>query len=126
MKRFNGRKAGKIFLFAITAFLLFGLLVMGLWNAILPKVANVSPINFWQALGILLLSKILFGGFGGGWRNRRGHWKQQVEQKLAGMTPEEREKFKQEWQKRCGWHARYAEDQASSSSTTQSSASTTK
>ena len=123
MKRFNERKAGKIILFVIAALLLFGLVVMGLWNAILPKVANVSPINFWQALGILLLSKILFGGFGGRWHRGRQHWKQQVEQKLANMTPEEREKFKQEWQKRCGWRGRYTEGQASPSSPNQSSTS---
>ena len=38
--------------------------VMYLWNAILPEVVGVTPITYWQAFGILILSKILFGGFG--------------------------------------------------------------
>ncbi len=89
---------------ALAATLVFGLLVMGLWNAILPVVIGVKTITFWQALGILLLSKILFGGFGrgGGFGRRRREWKERMEQKLGAMTPEEREKFKAEWKNRCG------------------------
>lgn len=101
----NERKIVVIILIAAVAITLFGFIVMTLWNAILPVVLHVSTITFWQALGILLLSKILFGGFHGGgrgWRNRRNQWRQNMESKLAGMTPEEREKFKQEWRNRCG------------------------
>jgi Ca2+/H+ antiporter, TMEM165/GDT1 family len=94
----------------IAAGLLFGGLVMGLWNAILPAVLGVKAISFWQALGILLLSKILFGGFGGGHRGRGfGHrgqeWRQGMADKLKNMSPEEKEKFKAEWRNRCspGW-----------------------
>jgi len=53
----------------------------------------------------LILSKILFGGFGrrGGWnRGRVNGWKNRFEEKMAAMTPEEREKFKAEWKNRCG------------------------
>jgi len=53
-------------------------------------------------LGILVLSKILFGGFRGAWGGKRYYWKQRMMSKWNNMTPEEREKFKQEWQKRCG------------------------
>ena len=43
-----------------------GFVVMSLWNAVLvPAVAGVSAIGFWQALGLFALAKILFGGFGG-------------------------------------------------------------
>ena len=42
---------------------IFGSVVMYLWNAILPAVIGVHTITFWQAIGILVLSKILFGGF---------------------------------------------------------------
>jgi Ca2+/H+ antiporter, TMEM165/GDT1 family len=93
-----------ILVFGIAAILVFGLVVMSLWNAILPVVLGVKVITFWQALGILLLSKILFGGFGGGrhrgWRNK-GRWIE-MKDKFAGMTPEEREKFKAEWKNKCG------------------------
>ena len=94
-----------ILVFGIIAVLVFGLVVMSLWNAILPAVLGVKAISFMQALGILLLSKILFGGFGGGrnkgsWRNKE-KWIE-MKDKFAGMTPEEREKFKAEWKNKCG------------------------
>lgn len=89
-----------IFIIAIVA---FGALVMTLWNAILPAVLGVSSITFLQALGILLLSKILFGGFMGGCRNHRGHeWKNKMKQKWNTMTPDERDQLKTEWKNRCG------------------------
>ena len=75
---------------------------MLLWNNILAVVVPVHTITFLQALGILVLSKILFGGFRGGWGGHRPYWKQRMMQKWNTMTPEEREKFKGEWQKRCG------------------------
>ena len=79
----------------------FGGAVMLLWNNVLAGVLHISTINFWQALGILVLSKILFGGFRGAhWR--RHQWKQGMMERWNTMTPEEREKFKQEWGNRCG------------------------
>lgn len=104
-KRYKARKVVMIAFFGILAIGLFTFLVMSLWNAILPGVINVSPISFWQALGILVLSKILFGGFrgGGGWSGRSGRWNQEMKSKWSAMTPEEREKFKQQWRSRCGW-----------------------
>ncbi len=102
MKKFWIKKAIMFFLIFIAAILVFGFVVMGLWNAILPAVIGVKAISFVQALGILLLSKILFGGFGGGrWRGSPA-WKQKMKQRWDGMSPEEREKFKAEWKNRCG------------------------
>jgi hypothetical protein len=76
--------------------LLFGYLTMLLWNWIIPSVFNVNPISFWQALGLLLLSKILFGGFGGkSWGHRGGYqWKSRYYEKLSSMSPEDRDRFK--------------------------------
>ena len=82
--------------------IVFGSIVMLLWNNVLAEVLNISTITFGQALGILVLSKILFGGFRGGWGGGRHHWKNRMQEKWAAMTPEEREKFKAQWQKRCG------------------------
>jgi len=113
MKKFWVRKVAFFILFFIGAVLLFGAIVMGLWNAILPAVLGVKAITFLQALGILLLSKILFGGFGGKrWGGRhRGEWQHRMKEKWENMNPEEREKFKAEWRNRCGsrW-GRKAED----------------
>ena len=65
--------------------------VMQLWNCLLPDLfIGVSRIGYWQALGVLALSRILFGGLRGGchghWRERRAHWK--------SLTPEERQQLK--------------------------------
>jgi len=104
MKRgFWVRKIVMIVLCAAAAVLLFGFIVMNLWNAILPAVLHVSAISFWQAVGLLVLSKILFGGFRGGWGGGpRARWKERMQDKWKNMTPEERDRFKQEWRNRCG------------------------
>lgn len=71
MDKYFGNPRRKYWLFlliplGIAAFaLVMGYLVMWLWNAILPDVLGVRSINYWQAIGILALSRILFGGFGG-------------------------------------------------------------
>jgi hypothetical protein len=96
------RKVFFFILIAIVAVLFFSTVVMLLWNNILAEVLNISTITFGQALGILILSKILFGGWRGGWGGGRHHWKNRMQQKWSSMTPAEREKFKEQWQKRCG------------------------
>jgi len=101
MKKFWFKKGLMIVFFVIVAVLGFGLLVMTLWNAILPQVLGVKTISFIQALGILLLSKILFGGFGGRGSRHKAKWVA-MKEKFSGMTPEEKEKFKTEWRNRCG------------------------
>jgi hypothetical protein len=91
-------RAVKILLIVLIAATAVGFVVMSLWNALMPQLFGLRAITFWQALGLLLLAKILFGGFhrhagGGRWRHRmRERWEQ--------MTPEERERFRQGM--RCG------------------------
>ncbi len=117
MKKFWFRRAIMFFFIFIAAILVFGVVLMLLWNAILPAVlVGVKTINFYQALGILVLSKILFGGFGKGrgWHARRHAWKEKWRTKWEGMTPEEREKFRAEWRKRCGGRWHWDEDTVSS------------
>lgn len=75
--------------------------VMGLWNWLTPALFGWHLITFWQALGILILSKILFGGF----RGRPGpplYWRHRLMERWGQMTPEEREKFRQSMRGRCG------------------------
>jgi hypothetical protein len=107
MKRFWIRKVAGFIVIAIAGTFIFGSIVMLLWNALLPVLFKLPLINFWQALGLLILSKLLFGGF------RGAHWgrhqlKNKMQEKFTNMTPEEREKFKQEWRSRCGH--RFRED----------------
>ncbi|MBS1914834.1 MAG: hypothetical protein JST87_01085 [Bacteroidetes bacterium] len=102
MKRgFVAAKVLKIILFVVIGVLLFGSIVMWLWNAVLVQVLHVQAITFAQALGLLLLSKILFGGFRGAHWGRE-KWKAKMHERWEKMSPEDREKFKQEWQNRCG------------------------
>ena len=74
---------------------------MILWNAILPKVINVKRINYWQAIGILILCRLLFGGFRPGGYGRSGWRSRSWREKWIKMTPEERQKFQNEWKSRC-------------------------
>src|SRR3954454_19181071 len=103
-KSFWIRKVAGFILLFFLAVLFFTYIVMTLWNNILADVIGVHMINFGQALGILVLSKILFSGFrggGGGWRGRGRYWNNEMSSKWQKMTPEERENFKKEWRSRC-------------------------
>jgi hypothetical protein len=54
---------GGIFLAVFLAFL-FGYVVMLLWNWIMPALFNLPEINYWMAFGIIILGRLIFGGFG--------------------------------------------------------------
>lgn len=75
---------------------LFTFAVFELWNGVLTDVLSVKAITYWQALGLLVLAKILFGGFPG----RRGGgfgppWKRRMMmERWQSMTPEQREELR--------------------------------
>ena len=71
---------------------LFSWVVMLLWNSILPTIIGVKAISFWQSMGILTLSKILFSGFNGGHKHRFNRWE--------NINHEERGRMREEWKKR--------------------------
>jgi Ca2+/H+ antiporter, TMEM165/GDT1 family len=91
----------KIGLIAVVAAAIFGFMVMSLWNWLAPAVFGLHTISFWQALGILILSKLLFGGFRGR-PGYGGHWRRRMNDRWQQMTPEEREQFRQGMFGRCG------------------------
>ena len=71
-----------------------GELVVHLWNWLLPTLFGWRQISFWQAIGLLALCRILFGGFGGrGFQ--RSNFRRRMAERWEQMTPEEREKFRQ-------------------------------
>jgi Ca2+/H+ antiporter, TMEM165/GDT1 family len=83
------------------AVLVFGGAVMYLWNSVLTPVLGVTTITFWQAVGLLILSKLLFGGFHCG----RRHFKSGppfLHHRWKHMSDTEREQLKQEWRSRWG------------------------
>jgi len=89
---------GKGLAFAAVAFAVLAALsfvVMELWNALVPALFGGPIVQFWQAAGLLILSRILFGGLRGGVRRGWRHhgWRERWER----MTPEERERFRAEF-----------------------------
>jgi hypothetical protein len=85
-----------------------GKIVMDLWNWLLPPLFGWHAITFWQALGILVLCRVLFGGHG--WRGH-GHsnFRRRMKERYGHMTPEEREQFRQRMRERCGFGPSTAE-----------------
>ncbi|MBW4890317.1 hypothetical protein KXQ82_11340 [Mucilaginibacter sp. HMF5004] len=88
----------------IVAFFALSAIVMWLWNELMPAITHVTTISYWQAAGLLILSRILFGGmpFGRGGRDRfRNGPPAHIREKLMNMTDEERAQFKEQWKERC-------------------------
>jgi hypothetical protein len=83
----------RITLMVVIGFALFSFLVMRLWNWLAPEVFGWHPITYWQAVGLFFLSKLLFGGFRGGWGHRK-HWPHGMKERWENMSPEQREKFR--------------------------------
>lgn len=99
---------GKKFIFFLPVVALIatalGYIVMYLWNWILPEVTHAGRLNFWQALGLLVLCRLLFGNFnkGGGGSNRFREKAMGMRSKWQNMNEEQRIKFKEEYKRRCG------------------------
>ena len=93
-------RALKMAAFAVVAVTAVGFILMSLWNWLVPAVFGGRTITFWQALGIFVLSKILFSVFGRPGRGR--HWRHRMRDRWEHMTPDERERFKQGLRSRCG------------------------
>ena len=89
------RKALKILVIVIVVVGVLGYVVMSLWNWLMPPLFGTAVITFWQAVGLLVLSKILFGGFGGRHAPSHWHWRRRMMDRWEQMTPEEREQFRQ-------------------------------
>ena len=101
MKRKWIWRGGKFLLWAAAGIAIVGLVVMGLWNWLMPAVFGWAEINFLQAVGLLILSRILFGGLRGPWGGG-SHWRHRMKERWQRMTPEEREKFRGGFRGGCG------------------------
>jgi hypothetical protein len=101
MRRHRFVRGLKFVLFAALFITVFGFVVMSLWNWLMPALFGWHLINFWQAVGVLVLSKILFGGFRGH-PGRHLYWRRRMMERWEQMTPKEREKFRQGMRGRCG------------------------
>ncbi len=79
---------------------LFGLVVMALWNWLMPGLFGLKALGYWQALGLVILCRILFGGRGS--MGHGGRWRHRMRERWECMTPEERERFRQGFRDRWG------------------------
>ncbi len=110
----NSKNKGLMFLgyglFAIAIMALMAFVTMLLWNWLVPELFNGPVITFLQSLGLLALLKLLtgFSGMGGKkWSSSSHHakkqmWKQKWDEKMAGMSEEEKASFKEMYYRRCG------------------------
>lgn len=95
----QGKKKAKMFFVFIAIVVGVGLLVallQYLWNTLMTDIFALKAISYWQAFGLFILSRILFGrGFSkpkNGFRRDRA-----VDEHLSD---EDREKLKSEWRRR--------------------------
>lgn len=98
-------KAVKVVLMIAVFLAVIGFIVMKLWNWLVPAVFTGPMVSYWEALGLLVLARLLCGGFrphghgygrgpfGDSW-HARARWKE--------MTPEEREEFRSRFRDRWG------------------------
>jgi hypothetical protein len=101
--------------FIFAAFLAFlalgGLVVQLLWNWLLPPLFGAPVVTFWQALGLLALARILFGGFGsshGGRKWRRGRhvrarFRARMRERWHDLSPEDRDRVRRRMRERFGF-----------------------
>ena len=99
---------GKFFVIGLAGLALFTYVVLLLWNWLVPELFNGPELNYWQTLGIMVLSKILFTGVIGhgrrpmDYRNScedwdhhghfhpRDYWKKRFKEKMNGKFEEEK------------------------------------
>ena len=96
---------GKFGLFGIAGMILFTFVVMWLWNWLVPEVFNGPLLSYWQTLGLLVLSKILFSGIGKG-SSGHGHHKRHDHK----CRPEYRDKWKRKFEEKMNGKVDHKED----------------
>jgi hypothetical protein len=98
------RRGVGIAVVGVLAAALLGFVVMSLWNWLLPALFGMKAVSYWQAMGLLILSRILLGGFHRHHRPSFHHRKRMFE-RWGQMSPEERETFRQGFRGHfCGHH----------------------
>lgn len=102
MKKLFFKRRFVLMPFLAAAFLaLVSFAIMELWNNLMPDIFHLGIITYWQALGLFILSKLLFG-FGGRGRFGGSWGKGRMQERFAQMSNEEREAFKTRMKGRCG------------------------
>jgi hypothetical protein len=103
MKNYRGRKFFGVLIF-LAVFAAAIAVVMLLWNALIPSIIGWSAINYWQAAGLLVLSRLLLGGFGrfgkfgghshfGHKRRDNFHYWHVMRDNMKGMSRDEKREY---------------------------------
>lgn len=103
MKKTARMKVGMLFA-GLAVFAAAAAIAMLLWNALIPSIIGWTAICYWQAAGLMILCRLLFGGMGrfghmGHMFHRCGHHSEDRErmmrahEKMRGMSREERREF---------------------------------
>ena len=87
-------------LIPIALVVLLPYVIMQLWNHIVCDIFSIKSITYWQALGLFVLGRLLFGNFGFGKRSNKHPMAEHLKEKWLNMSEEERHRFKQEWRSR--------------------------
>jgi hypothetical protein len=110
---YRGRTVGFVFI-GIAGLAAVIALVMVLWNWLIPVLFSGPVITYWQAAGILILSKVIFSGY---WGHKHHHsdyrhrtWRRRFEEKMRNMSEEEKERFRARFHRRAHWHRPYDEE----------------
>lgn len=85
----------------VAAIMAFGFVIVFLWNYTMPLIFNLPEITFWQAICLLILSRILFSGGGPPFSRHAHRWPGPFREKWEKMSPEEREQYYKKWNSRC-------------------------
>lgn len=102
-KNWKRRRKGKfvfIGLAMIVGALLLVALVQFLWNQLMTDIFNLKAISYWQALGLLVLSKILIGGGGFKSKGRCGGRFRRGNEGCPTLDEEDKSRFREEWRRR--------------------------
>lgn len=91
MKKTKVAKMAGIIVLTPLAFAAISGIVMLLWNALLPQLFKMPVIGFWQAAGLMMLSRLLFGRRG----VRFGDWRHRLRERAEQMSAEERERLRE-------------------------------
>jgi hypothetical protein len=91
----------KFVVFAAVAVTMASVVVMTLWNWVMPVTFGLPPLTLGRAFALLLLSRLLLGGFAGP-MGRRTHWRHRMRERWEQMSLEERERFMAGMQRGCG------------------------
>ena len=101
----------RFFFFAALFVAVATFVTQALWNWLVPVLFHGPLITLGQTFGLLLLSRLLFGNWGGrrgSWAQKRRAWQQRMAGRMENLSPDAREKFRQEMRARCSAWGRTA------------------